>query len=146
MSGATKNIYQEKVTAILKKFRDSHSEFIKRHKIVRIRVMDRTYIKIDLSNGECYMYNYVDDILEKDVVEADVPINEYEWRVKFSERLRNLMIERGKSINKMAEESSIAATCLGSYLKARQTPSAYKVAIIAKTFGVTADSLIKFDD
>ena len=146
MSGVTKNIYQDKVTAILKKFRDGHSEFIKKHKIVRIRVMDRTYIKIDLSDGESYMYNYIDDILEKDVVDVNIPLNEYEWRVKFSERLRNLMFERGKSINKMAEESSIAATCWGSYLKARQTPSAYKLAIIAKTFGVTTDSLIMFDD
>lgn len=65
---------------------------------------------------------------------------------KFSERLKELRLEKELSQIQLAKETGLSHGAIGFWESGKRSPAAYAVVILAKYFGVTTDYLLGVTD
>ena len=65
---------------------------------------------------------------------------------KFSERLKELRLEKNLTQDKLAFETGLSQAALANWESGKRSPAAYAVVILAKYFGVTTDYLLGVTD
>ena len=65
---------------------------------------------------------------------------------KFSERLKELRLEKNLTQDKLAKETGLSQAGLALWESGKRSPAAYAVVILAKYFGVTTDYLLGVTD
>lgn len=65
---------------------------------------------------------------------------------KFTERLKELRLEKGITQDKLAEETGLSQAALARWENGLRSPAAYALVILAKYFGVTTDYLLGVTD
>ena len=64
----------------------------------------------------------------------------------FAERLKDLRIEKGLSINKLAKLIGISSIAISRYENELRSPSAECLILLATYFGVSTDYLLGLED
>lgn len=65
---------------------------------------------------------------------------------EFAERLKELRIERGLSIEKLAKELKVSHAAISRWESMQRIPSIEALILLSKFFGVTADYLLGLED
>ncbi len=65
---------------------------------------------------------------------------------KFSERLKELRVEKGLSQMALASETGLTAAAIGFWELGKRVPNAEAVVTLAKYFGVSTDYLLGLED
>ncbi len=66
--------------------------------------------------------------------------------MKFSERLKDLRIEKGITQQAVAKETGLSQNAIAQWENAKRVPNANAIILLAKFFNVTADYLLGMDD
>lgn len=65
---------------------------------------------------------------------------------KFAERLKELRVEKGLSIQALAKETKIGSSCICKWENNQADVKGSQLIILAKYFGVTIDYLMGLED
>ena len=65
---------------------------------------------------------------------------------KFTERLKELRIEKGFTFEQLAKKTGLSKSALNYWENGERIPNAQAVIVLAKFFGVTADYLLGLED
>ena len=65
---------------------------------------------------------------------------------KFTERLKELRIEKGFTFEQLAKKTGLSKSALNYWENGERIPNAQAIIVLAKFFGVTADYLLGLED
>lgn len=65
---------------------------------------------------------------------------------QFGERLKELLEEKGLSINQFAEKIGVSASAVSAWTRGVKQPTADNIILIARFFGVTTDYILGVSD